>query len=66
MFLEFMQGIAIFYYWTWFVWPFVFIISFAYGLTEMIKNEHASLKSIFLAGVSLLIILAGVTAPAFG
>ncbi|WP_352420681.1 hypothetical protein [Proteiniborus sp.] len=65
MLIELMKGIGIFYYWTWFVWPFVFVFSFAFGLAEIIKNENASGKNILIAAISLLIILAGVVAPAF-
>lgn len=65
MLMGLMRGIGIFYYWTWFIWPFVFVFSFASGLTEIIKDENSSEKNMLVAGVSLLIILAGVTAPAF-
>lgn len=65
MLIGLMQGIGIFYYWTWFIWPFVFVFSFAVGLAEIIKDENASGKNILIAAVSLLIILAGVVAPAF-
>ncbi len=65
MFIEVMKGIGIFYYWTWFVWPFVFIFSFALGLSSIMKDEEASGKSIMVSAISLLIILAGITAPHF-
>jgi uncharacterized membrane protein YhaH (DUF805 family) len=59
-----MEGIAIFYYWTWFIWPFIFVISFVFGLAEIIKDEeNSSGKNLFIASISLLIILAGVVAP---
>lgn len=65
MLIGLMQGIGIFYYWTWFIWPFVFVFSFALGLAEIIKDEKASGKNLFIAAIALLIILAGVIAPAF-
>ena len=65
MLIGLMKGIGIFYYWTWFIWPFAFVFSFAFGLAELIKDETASGKSILVAAVSLLIILAGVVSPAF-
>jgi len=65
MLIGLMKGIGIFYYWTWFIWPFVFVFSFSNGLAEIIKDENAPSKSIFIAAISLLIILAGVVAPAF-
>lgn len=65
MLIGLMKGIGTFYYWTWFIWPFVFVFSFSYGFAEIIKDENASGKNILVAGISLLIILAGVVAPAF-
>ncbi|MDF2858451.1 MAG: uncharacterized protein K0Q87_4302 [Neobacillus sp.] len=65
MLIGLMKGIGIFYYWTWFFWPFVFVFSFSFGLVEIIKDENASGKNMFIAAISLLIILAGVVAPTF-
>ena len=65
MLIGLMKGIGIFYYWTWFIWPFVFVFSFSYGLAEIIKDANPSGKSIFIAAISLLIILAGIVAPTF-
>jgi len=57
-----MQGIAILYYWTWFVWPFIFVFSLLYAISSL-NDETGSLASPFVAAVSLLIILAGVVSP---
>jgi len=65
MLIQLMQAIAIFYYWTWFVWPFVLVYSFAFGIADIIKNEGSSGKALSLTAVSLLIILAGIVSPAF-
>jgi hypothetical protein len=65
MLIGLMKGIGIFYYWTWFIWPFVFVFSFSYGLAEIIKDENPSGKNTLIAGVSLLIIFAGVVSPIF-
>lgn len=65
MLIEMMQGIGIFYYWTWFVWPFVLVISLVYAITSLVKEDKASMKPAIVASVSLLIILAGITSPAF-
>lgn len=60
----FIQEIALFYYWTWFIWPFVFVFSFAFGLKQIIKNEESSdMLNLIMAAISLLIILAGLVAP---
>lgn len=65
MLIGLMKGIGVFYYWTWFIWPFVFVFSFSAGLVEIIKDKNATGKKFLIASISLLIILAGVTAPAF-
>jgi len=66
MLIGLMQVIGMFYYWTWFVWPFVFIFSLVYAITSLVENDTASKKPVIVASVSLLIILAGITAPNFG
>lgn len=65
MLIGLMQGIGILYYWTWFVWPFIFIFSLVYAISSLVKDETASIKPILVTSISLLIILAGITAPAF-
>ncbi|MFC0558410.1 hypothetical protein [Halalkalibacter alkalisediminis] len=65
MLIGLMQGIGIFYYWTWFVWPFVFIFSLVYAISSLVKDDTASIKPAIVASISLLIILAGITAPNF-
>lgn len=54
-----MEVLALVYYWTWFIWPFTLVISFA----ALIKTEENSPGLLILAGFSLLIILAGLTHP---
>lgn len=63
MLIEFMKSIGVFYYWTWFVWPFVLVFSLVHGIVTLIKDEKASLRSLFVAGAALLIILAGMVSP---
>ncbi len=65
MLIGLLQGISIFYYWTWFVWPFVFILSLVYAISSLAKDDTASIKPAIVASISLLIILAGITAPNF-
>ncbi|WP_027626152.1 hypothetical protein [Clostridium lundense] len=66
MFIELMKGIGIFYYWTWFLWPFIFVFALVHAISSMIKDEKASSKnSSIVASISLLIILAGIVSPAF-
>ena len=63
MLIGLMQGIGIFYYWTWFIWPFVFVFSLVYAIVSLVKDDRASLKPILVASISLFIILAGITGP---
>lgn len=65
MLISLMQGIGIFYYWTWFIWPFVFVFSLVYTMSSLVKDEKTSMKPAIAASISLLIILAGVTSPTF-
>lgn len=60
MLIEAIKYIGIFYFWTWIVWPFVFVFSLAFGIVDLIKDDKASLKPLFLAGLSLLIMLSAV------
>lgn len=64
MLISLMQGIGILYYWTWFIWPFVFVVSLVYAISSLVKDDKASMKPTLVASISLLIILAGVTSPA--
>ncbi|WP_438317023.1 hypothetical protein [Sporosarcina sp. FA9] len=61
MLLNLMQNIGIFYYWTWFIWPFVFVISLVYAITSLVKNDKASMKPSIVASIALLIILTGLS-----
>jgi hypothetical protein len=63
--IEVMRYIGIFYYWTWFIWPFVFVFSLVKGLALKVNKEESANKPILAAAISLLIILAGITAPNF-
>ncbi|WP_303971408.1 hypothetical protein [Sporosarcina ureae] len=65
MLISLMQGIGIFYYWTWFIWPFVFVFSLVYAISSLVKDDKTSMKPAIFASTSLLIILAGVTSPTF-
>lgn len=66
MLMGLMRVIGIFYYWTWFIWPFVFVFSLAHGISSIMKDNGRSDKTLLMvSAVSLLIILAGITAPNF-
>lgn len=62
MLLGVLDAIAIFYYWTWFVWPFVFVFSLVYSIIGA-KDKDTGIGPVLVASVSLLIILAGITSP---
>jgi hypothetical protein len=57
-----MNGIALLYYWTWFVWPFVFVFSLLHAISSL-NEPNWSMGSSVTTAVSLMIILAGVIAP---
>ncbi|WP_282019683.1 hypothetical protein [Planomicrobium okeanokoites] len=63
MLIDLMQNIGIFYYWTWFIWLFVFVFSLVYTITALVKDDRASMKPALIASASLLIILAGIAGP---
>lgn len=44
---------------SWFVWPFVFVISPAWGIRDWVHDETCSAKPLLLAGLSLMIIIGG-------
>lgn len=64
MFISIMKLLSVLYLWTWFVWPFVFVISIIYAIKELVKEEPAFMKPAIIASVSLLIILSGIASPA--
>ena len=45
---------------SWFVWPFVFVFSLAWGIRDWIQDECCSAKPLLLAGLALTIMLSGV------
>ena len=59
MFLTIMKYFAYLYACTWFVWPFVFVYSFATGLCGVIKEDEEKRKSLLWAAIALLVITAG-------
>lgn len=44
MLIGLLQGIGIFYYWTWFIWSFVFVFSLVHAITSLVKDDKASMK----------------------
>lgn len=65
MFLELLQGIGIFYFFTWLIWPFIFVISFIYAINDIVKANNPIIK-IIISSISLLIILCGIMAAIIG
>lgn len=55
MLLGIVNGILIFYLWTWFIWPFVFVFGLAFGIADLVKNENSKGKGLIWAGIALLI-----------
>ena len=54
-----MEILAYIDYWTWFLWPFVFVFCLAYGIKETIQEENTNKVYLILAAAALLLILAG-------
>ena len=44
---------------SWFVWPFVFVFSLAWGIPDWVHDETCSANPLLLAGLSLMIIIGG-------
>ena len=44
---------------SWFIWPFVFVFSLAWGIRDWMKDECCSAKPLLVAGASLMIIVGG-------
>ncbi|AXH99628.1 hypothetical protein DV702_07615 [Sporosarcina sp. PTS2304] len=63
MFISLMKLSSILYLWTWFIWPFVFVISLIYAIKALVKEEPTFMKPAIIASVSLLLILAGIASP---
>lgn len=60
-----MQYITFFYYWTWFVWPFVFVFGLAFGIANIIKGGNYW-GGLIWSGLALLITIQGLfMAPLF-
>lgn len=58
-----MEILAYIYYWTWFLWPFLFVFSFAFGIREVVVDENAKGGNLVLAALALIVILAGLLWP---
>lgn len=61
MLLELIHGLGIFYLYTWFIWPFVFMFTFIYSINDLIKSKKPTIK-IIIASISLLLIICGIMA----
>jgi len=57
MLIDLLNGLALFFYWTWFIWPFVFVFSLVYSIASFVKDDRASSIPVFIAGFSLLVML---------
>ncbi|MCC5910929.1 MAG: hypothetical protein JJT76_10885 [Clostridiaceae bacterium] len=65
MLIGLMEGLGRFYFFTWFIWPFIFVFSLVSAIASIQKYENASAKSSIIASISLMIILAGVSLSGF-
>lgn len=60
MFLGLLKCITIFYYWTWFIWPFAFIGLTFHCIKIIVTKDYGLVKFALMDAISLLIILAGI------
>ena len=44
---------------SWFIWPFVFVFSPAWGIRDWMKEDCCSAKPLLVAGLSLMILVGG-------
>lgn len=51
--------IGLAYLWTWYVWPFVFVYSFANGIVRKMKDDAEAWKSLMWAGIAMTMIVCG-------
>lgn len=58
MLLEIIEVLGIFYFFTWFIWPVVFIFSLLYAINDIVKSKKPTVKAI-IASISLLLIICG-------
>lgn len=65
MLLQWIQNLAIFYYLTWFVWPFVFVLCFGYGIAGLVKGAKRPQIPLLAAAAALQIMLCGLLNPIF-
>lgn len=62
MLLKIMSYLAYIYAFSWFIWPFVFVYSFASGIAGKISGNKESDKALLWAGVALLFITSAIIA----
>lgn len=65
MLIGLLRGIGILYYWTWFIYPFAFVFSLAYGIANIITGKESPNGYLMIASISLLIILSAITGSNF-
>ncbi len=59
MFLGFMRILGTIFLYTWFIWPFLFVYSLAYGIVELQKDKNKT-ANLALAGLALLMMSSGI------
>lgn len=65
MLIEVMKVIGLIYLWTWFIWPFIFVYSLVHAIKNLVKEENIT-TNIFMASISLLVILCGIQVMLLG
>lgn len=63
MLFQWIYNLSIFFCWTWFVWPFVFVFCFGYGIAGLVKGTKWPQIPLLAAAAALLIMLCGLLSP---
>ena len=63
MMFTLIQVMANFYYFTWFIWPIVFVFGLAHGIKALIETKKMCNVGLMIATIALLFILAGLMYP---
>ena len=63
MMFTLIQVMANFYYFTWFIWPIVFVFGLAHGIKALIETKRMCNVGLVIASIASLLILAGLMYP---
>lgn len=65
MLITAINTIGLVFYWTWFIWPFIFIYSLVSAFKNVINKEPTTVN-VVISSIALLVIIAGIQLAAQG